>query len=68
MLFMSHQYPTLGKYKGKFCDNMTAHPNLSTRLFSLLFFFKNEVCMCKGFLILSCSSWFLEVGSHMVGE
>ena len=47
MPFMSHQHPTLGKYRGKFHDNGDARPGLATHLFSSLFFLKNEVCMSK---------------------
>ena len=69
MPFMSHQRPTLGKYGGKFCENMIARPKLSTRLFSSLFFCKNEVCMRENRYINSvCSGCFLESGQSRGGE
>ena len=69
MPFTSHQHPTLGKYGGKVCENMIAHPKLSTRLFSLLFSVRMK-CACARTVILipSCSSCFLESGQSHGGE
>ena len=63
MPFTSYQHPTLGKYRGKFCENMIARPKLSTRLFSSLFSVRMR-CACARTIILipSCSSCFLESG------
>ena len=69
MPFTSHQHPTLGKYAGKFCENMIARPKLSTRLFSSLFSIRMK-CACTRTVILipSCSSCILESGQSRGGE